>query len=179
MISERKKKSNANPDIIPQKRIKDLMLNLRALGRISPRAKVAEALKSLDKRRLRRSPQFLLVVEKVDNKEEILGKISIDEILDQIEPSTVTQEELPIFWQSQFWEECEDIMQMTTSSIMSPVTHVIHQSGTLIEAVHLMNASKIDWLPVVEGGDVVGILFKEDLFNEVLAAAKPKEPDTT
>jgi CBS domain-containing protein len=60
---------------------------------------------------------------------------------------------------------------------MSPVTHVIHQSGTLIEAVHLMNSGKIDWLPVVEGGNVVGILFKEDLFNEVFAAAKPKAAD--
>jgi CBS domain-containing protein len=179
VISERKKKSGANPDIIPQKRIKDLMLNLRALGRISPRAQVAEAVKSLDERRRIRSPLFLLVVEEVDNKEEILGKVSIDEILSQIEPSTVTREELPIFWQSQFWEECEDIMQKTTNSIMSPVTHVIHQSGTLIEAVHLMNSSKIDWLPVVEGGEVVGILFKEDLFNEVLAAAKPKGTDTT
>jgi CBS domain-containing protein len=174
---EKKKRNGENPDVIPKKRIKDLMLDLGTLERISPEIKVAEAVKILDERHKGGYPLFLLVVDEVENKEEILGMLSINDILAQMEPSTGSMEELPIFWQGQFWEECEAIMQRPTCEIMSPVTHVIHQSGTLIEAVHLMNSGKIDWLPVVEGGDVVGILFKEDLFKEILAAAKPTTAD--
>ncbi|RPI50363.1 MAG: CBS domain-containing protein, partial [Deltaproteobacteria bacterium] len=54
--------------------------------------------------------------------------------------------------------------------------HVIHQSGTLMEAVHLMTSHKIDWLPVVEGKSVVGILLKEDLFKEIVEAATTEVP---
>jgi len=162
---------------IPSKRIKDLMLDVNSLKRVSPQAEVIEAVKLLDELRQSGRSQFLLVADEAENKEEILGRLSIDDILAQMEPSTMTMEELPIFWQSQFWEECEDILQKPIGSIMSPVKHVIHQSATLIEAVHLMNSGRVDWLPVVERGNVVGILFKEDLFNEVLAAAQPKIDD--
>ena len=152
------------------------MLDLSVLKRVSPEAKVVEAVKLLDEQRQGRYPFFLLIVNETGNKEEILGKLSIDDILAQMEPSRKMTEELPIFWQSQFWEECEDILQKPIGSIMSPVKHVIHQSATLIEAVHLMNYGKVDWLPVVERGNVVGILFKEDLFNEVVAAALSYDP---
>lgn len=153
------------------------MLDISVLKRVSPQAKVVEAVKLLDERRQSGCLMFLLVVDEVGNKEEILGKLSVDDILAQMEPSTMKREELPIFWQSQFWEECEDILQKTTGSIMSPVKHVIHQSATLIEAVYLMNSGRVDWLPVVGRENVVGILFKEDLFYEVLAAAKPKNDE--
>jgi CBS domain-containing protein len=55
------------------------------------------------------------------------------------------------------------------------VTHVIHQNGTLMEALHLTNSGKVDWLPVVEKGEVVGIFLKEDLFKEVVAATEMSE----
>jgi CBS domain-containing protein len=180
MISSNKdkgKKSGENQDVIHKKRIRDLMLDISILERIGPQIKVAEAVKILDERHKRGYPLFLLVVNESGNQEEILGILSIDDILAQMEPSTRSMEELPIFWQGQFWEECEAIMQRPTCEIMSPVTYVIHQSGTLIEAVHLMNSGRIDWLPVVDGGDVVGILFKQDLSKEILAAAKPTSTD--
>lgn len=158
---------------MPEKRIQDLMLDLSTLERISPQTRLAEAVKRLDEKRHGLCCPFLLVVDEVDNKEEVLGMISVDDVLGHMEPSTKPMEELPIFWQGQFREECEAILERPTAEIMSPVTRVIHQRGTLMEAVHLMNSVRIDWLPVVEGGEVVGILFKEDLFKEVLAATQP------
>ena len=155
---------------MPEKRIKDLLLELGSLQRISPHTKVADAVKMLDEKRQSRSPSFLLVVDEVEKNEEILGMLSVNDIFGHMEPSTESMEELPIFWQGQFREECEAILERTTSEIMSPVTHVIHQSGTLMEAVHLMNSGRIDWLPVVEGEDVVGIIFRENLFSELVAA---------
>lgn len=159
---------------MPEKRIQDLMLDLSTLERISPQTRLAEAVKRLDEKRHGLCCPFLLVVDEVDNKEEVLGMISVDDVLGHMEPSTKSMEELPIFWQGQFREECEAILERPTAEIMSPVTRVIHQRGTLMEAVHLMNSVRIDWLPVVEGGEVVGILFREDLFKEVLAATQPE-----
>ena len=155
---------------MPEKRIKDLMLDVLALERISSQTKVAEAVKVLNEIQKRRCPSSLLVVDKLENKEEILGMLSIDDILAHMESSIKATEELPIFWQGQFLEECEVILKRPGSEIMSPVMHVIHQSGTLMEAVHLMTSHKIDWLPVVEGTSVVGILLKEDLFKEIVEA---------
>lgn len=160
--------------MMPEKRIKDLMLELRALQSISPRTKVADAVKILSEKG-QSTPWYLLVVDEAENKEEILGMLSVDEILGHMEPSTESMEELPIFWQGQFQEECQTILARTTGEIMSPVTHVIHQSGTLMEAVHLMNSAKIGWLPVVEGENVVGILFKKNLFSEFASVAKPEK----
>jgi CBS domain-containing protein len=159
-----------------EKRIKDLMLDVLALERISPQTKVAEAVKVLNERHKSRCPSSLLVVDEVEDKEEILGILSIDDILAHMESSTKATEELPIFWQGQFLEECDVILERPGSEIMSPVTHVIHQSGTLMEAVHLMTSHKIDWLPVVEGESVVGILLKEDLFKEIVEAATTFNP---
>jgi len=137
---------------------------------------VAEAVKVLNERHKSRCPSSLLVVDEVEDKEEILGILSIDDILAHMESSTKATEELPIFWQGQFLEECDVILERPGSEIMSPVTHVIHQSGTLMEAVHLMTSHKIDWLPVVEGESVVGILLKEDLFKEIVEAATTFSP---
>jgi len=160
-----------------EKRIKDLMLDVLALEHISPQTEVAEAVKLLNKKQKSRCPSSLLVVDKVENKEEILGMLSIDDILAHMEPSTKAREELPIFWQGQFLEECKFILKRQGSEIMSPVMHVVHQNGTLMEAVHLINSYKVDWLPVVEGENVVGILLKEYLFQEIEAIANPENLD--
>jgi CBS domain-containing protein len=162
---------------MPEKRIKDLMLDVLALERISPQTKVAEAvIKLLNEKQKIRRPSSLLVVDEVENREEILGMLSIDDILAHMESSIKAVEELPIFWQGQFLEECKVILDRRGSEIMSPVMHVVHQNGTLMEAVHLINSYKIDWLPVVEGKNVVGILFKEDLFKEIVAVTAHEVP---
>lgn len=152
----------------PEKRIKDLMLHLRTLQQISPEKKAMEGVNLLDKRGDMPMIPLVLVVD----KEEIVGILSLDDVLNQMESAEQPVEELPIFWQGQFHEECLAVMDRPVGEVMSPVTHVIRQSGTLTEAVHLMNSRCLDWLPVVEGEEVVGILPKEALLQEVLAVSR-------
>lgn len=156
--------------------LKNLMLDPAGiLEHILPETKVAEAVRMLREKWQSLCPAFLLVVDKIHDKEEILGMLSMDDILGHMEPSMESMEELPIFWQGQFREECEAVLEKQASEVMLQVTHVIHQSGTLMEALHLMNSGKVDWLPVVDKGEVVGILLKEDLFKEVVAVAETSE----
>lgn len=158
--------------MVLEKRIRDLMRELGSLEWVSPQTRVSEAVKALNGKQKAGGPLSLLVVgEKKDNR-EILGMLSANDLLCHIQPFTGSMEELPIFWQGQFQEECQAIMERPAAEIMSPVTHVIHEGGTLMEAVHLMNSEATDWLPVVEGGEVVGILFKHDLFREILEAVQ-------
>jgi CBS domain-containing protein len=156
-----------------EKRIKDLMLNIERFQRISPQIKVAEAVRALAEKRSGTGPPLLLIVEESGNKEEIVGILSIDNILSCIKPPPNPMEDIPIFWQGQFRAECEAILERLVSEIMSPVICVTHESGTLMEALHLMNSKKADSLAVVQGEDVVGVLSKEDLFEEVLQVATP------
>lgn len=154
-----------------EKRIKDLMLDLESLERISPDVALKEAVSKLGDKLRSMCPAFLVVVDEFDDNAEILGMLSVDDILFHLEPSAASMEELPIFWEGQFQEECSTILDRGVGEIMSSVTHVIHQSGTLMEAVHLLNTGEMDCLPVVDDGNVVGLLFKEDVFREVLAQA--------
>ena len=153
-----------------EKRVKDLMLTLESFLHISPQEKVGDAVKILQEQKRKGLPAFLLVVDVIDQKEEILGMLSPDALLAHMESSREPSEELPIFWQGQFREECEAIFGNSVSEIMSPVTRVIHETGTLTEAVHLMNLQGIDWLPVVAEKEVVGIVLKEALAEEVFLA---------
>jgi CBS domain-containing protein len=156
----------------PEKRIKDLMLHLKTLQQISPQKKAIEGVVLFDDRGDTPMISLVLVVDKVQGKEEIVGILSLDDILNHMESAEQPVEELPIFWQGQFHEECLAVLDRPVGEIMSPVTHVIRQSGTLTEAVHLMNSRCLDWLLVVEGEEVVGILLKKALLQEVFAIAR-------
>ena len=155
-----------------ENRIKDLMVHLKALQHISPQKKAMEGVSLLGEQGHMSKVPFVLVVDNAQSNEEIVGTLSLDNILDRIESAEQPVEELPIFWQGQFHEECVAVLERPVEEVMSPVTHVIRQSGTLTEAVHLMNSRCLDWLPVVEGEEVVGILLKEALLQEVFAIAQ-------
>jgi predicted transcriptional regulator len=158
----------------PEKRIRDLMIRLDTLHRVPPQTKVREGVNVLSEKWGTRLPPFVLVVDEIENKEEILGMLSLNDVLRHLESSSGPVDELPIFWQGQFREECESVLNMSTGEIMSPVALVIKQNCTLTEAVHLMYSKCVDWLPVVEGEQVVGILLQETLLGEVVAVAEPK-----
>jgi CBS domain-containing protein len=157
---------------LPERRIRDLMIQLESLKQISPNQRAMEGVKALDDGSGDALLPFVLVVNNAQDKEQIVGILSLDDILKHMESATEPLDELPIFWQGQFREECLAVLDQPAEKVMSPVTHVIHQSGTLTEAVHLMNSKHLDWLPVVEGEDVVGIILKEALLSEVLAVSR-------
>ncbi|MBW2109546.1 MAG: CBS domain-containing protein [Deltaproteobacteria bacterium] len=154
-----------------EKQIKDLMISLDAFEQIGPDAKVADGIKKLAGGNRAATAPLVLIVEARQDTEEIVGILSLDDVLGHMESSCEPKDELPIFWRGQFREECEAVLDAPAGGVMSPITHVIHQNGTLTEAVHLMNSKRVNWLPVVEGESVVGILAKQALLDEALAVA--------
>jgi hypothetical protein len=152
--------------MIREKGIKDVMIRLDKLRRVSPQKSVGEAVRDLKVRTTDLESPFLLVVEKNKDREEILGTLSLTNIMAAIDLSINFQEQLPIFWRGQFLEECGVVLKRRISEVMSPIIHAVHESGTLMEALHLMISKDSQILAVLNGKDLVGMLIRQNLMEE-------------
>jgi CBS domain len=152
--------------------IKDLMLGLDRLTRVSSQKTVGEVLKEFRGKAPDFGTLFLLVVDKKKNREEILGTLSTANIMDSIDLSINLDGQIPIFWRGQFAEECGAVLQKRTFEVMSPIVNAVNENGTLMEALHLMISKDNDTLAVLNGKDVVGILIRRSLREEMSRIVK-------
>jgi CBS domain-containing protein len=152
--------------------IKDVMIRLDRLRRVSSQKTVGEAVKDLKIKSTNSGFPFLLVVEKNKNREEILGTFSLANIMASIDLSINFHEQIPIFWRGQFLEECGAVLERHVFEVMSPIAHAVHENGTLMEALHLMISKDSNILAVLSGEDLVGILVKQNLMDEITRVIK-------
>ena len=148
------------------------MIRLDKLRRVSSQKSVGEAFRDLRVRSADSVFPFLLVVEKNKNREEILGTLSLSNIMAAIDLSIDFQEQLPIFWRGQFLEECGAVLKRGVFEVMSPIEHAVHESGTLMEALHLMISKESQVLAVLNGKDLVGMLIRQNLMEEIHRVVK-------
>lgn len=64
-------------------------------------------------------------------------------------------------------EECGAVLKKRVFEVMSPIIHAVHENGTLMEALHLMISKDNNALAVLSGKDLVGILVKQNLLEEI------------
>ena len=152
--------------------IRDVMIRLDRLRRVSSQKTVEEAVKKLRIKSSNSGFPFLLVVDKNKNREEILGTFSLENIIASIDLSIDFQEQIPIFWRGQFLEECGDVLKKRVFEVMSPIVHAVPENGTLMEALHLMISNENKILAVLRGKDLVGILVKQNLLDEITRVVK-------
>lgn len=149
-----------------------MMVRLDKLKRISSQKSVGQAVKTLRVRSTDLEFPFLLVVKKNENREEILGTLSLANIMAAVDHSINFQEQLPIFWRGQFQEECGAVLRRRVIEVMSPIVHAVHENGTLMEALHLMISKDTQILAVLNGKDLVGMLIRQNLMDEVTRVVK-------
>ena len=147
--------------------IRDVMVRLDRLRRVSSQKTVEEAVRKLRLKSAKTGFPFLLVVDKNKNREEILGTFSLENITASIDLSINFQEQIPIFWRGQFLEECSAVLKRRVFQVMSPIVHAVPENGTLMEALHLMILKENPILAVLSGKDLVGILVKQNLMDEI------------
>jgi CBS domain-containing protein len=147
--------------------IRDVMVRLDRLRRVSSQETVEEAVRKLRIKSTNTGFPFLLVVDKNKNREEILGTFSLENIIASIDLSINFQEQIPIFWRGQFFEECRAVLKRRVFEVMSPIVHAVPENGTLMEALHLMISKDNPILAVLSGKDLVGILVKQNLKDEI------------
>jgi hypothetical protein len=162
--------------MILERGIKDVMIRLDKLRRVSSQKSVEQAVKTLRVRSTDSEFPFLLVVKKNKNREEILGTLSLANIMAAIDHSINFQEQLPIFWRGQFLEECGAVLKRLVIEVMSPIVHAVHENGTLMEALHLMISKDTQILAVLNGKDLVGMMIRQNLMEEITRVVKHYPP---
>jgi acetoin utilization protein AcuB len=127
---------------------------------ISPETSLAEALKLMHDKNIRRLPV-------VDSHGKMVGIVSERQLL-KASPSNATT--LDIY-------EIKGAMdRVKVESIMIRDVVTATEDTTLEEIARLMAERKIGGIPIVKGGEVVGIISETDVFNsflEVLGAYEP------
>jgi CBS domain-containing protein len=73
----------------------------------------------------------------------------------------------PIFWEGQFETECNEGVNKRVGEIMLPVKAYVRESEMLMEAIFLLDKYKVDFLPVVNKDEVVGIIHLDDILKEI------------
>jgi acetoin utilization protein AcuB len=61
----------------------------------------------------------------------------------------------------------------TVESVMSANVLVVEENDTVARAAELMQTERIGALPVMKGGDLVGIVTRSDLLRALVALVKP------
>ncbi len=73
----------------------------------------------------------------------------------------------PIFWEGQFETECFEGVNKHVEEIMLPIKAYLRGSELLMEAVFLLDKYRMDFLPVVNKDEVVGIIHLDDILKEI------------
>lgn len=152
-----------------EKRVSQLFIPVEQVPWIGPHEPVEEAVRRLEGQ----GPEgFLLVVSQDDRRQEILGSLGLAEVLRRMEPPEAAGGDIPIFWQGQFQDQARQVFRRPVEEVMSPLKHALNRGSTLMEALHLMNRKDASLLIVMQGEEVVGVLPRSLLMEELVAAAR-------
>lgn len=114
---------------------------------------------------------MLVVRQKADHR-EILGMVTLDEILAKLEPTAwSTESDVPIFWQGQLTEQARELFRKEVDTVMIEPEYALNHNSTLMEALHLMNSRDARVLVVIDGDRVVGMLTRQHLQKEIISLA--------
>ena len=156
-----------------EKRVGDLVSEVKDLDWIKSGSLVGEAAGLLGRQSDRGGPGLLLVARQNKNNREILGMVTLDDILSKVEPPALAEEsDLPIFWQGQFAEQVRELFKRQVDAVMVEPEYALNRNSTLMEALHLMNSRGARILVVVDGDLVVGLITRRRLHGEIINLAQ-------
>lgn len=170
---------------INEKRVKDIMTPIEEYSTVDAGSTVKEAIAILKKSYCPDDTsscsghRTVLVHE--DNK--LTGILTFRALLTAIEPRfiKVDQWAVPVFWEGLFTERCREESRKMVKDVMTPLSLVaLEAEDTIIKAVHAMIKHKLGTLPVTKGGQIVGMVRINEIFNEIsdLVADQPAARET-
>ncbi len=108
----------------------------------------------------------------LDDKKELVGMISMGDILKAVYPSYMYMMNLGDFtWDGMVESLVGQVADKTVASIMSKQVITIKETDPLMECVDHMIRNDVKRLPVIDpNGKVVGILYERDVFFAIVKA---------
>ncbi|MCJ7616717.1 MAG: CBS domain-containing protein [Desulfobacterales bacterium] len=144
-----------------EKFVKNFMRSLDHYSYIKEDETVQAAVRLMDKVRKEGTHQCLFVVgEEQYEKQFIKGFVTPSELVFGLSAHFLkgAQKSGPVFWEGQLEAECMEGLKKHVREIMVPFVACVGESNMLMEAVFLFNKYHIDFLPVVNRDDVVGMI---------------------
>lgn len=156
--------------MLEERRVRDLMSPVSAYRKIARTSKVREAILKLKTPSGAERPRCLVVVDQSNGGSEMVGFLTISNIVEALSPRKLHMEDVDLIvsWEGQFMEECRQEGERPVNEVMSPVPAVLDINDNIIKAIYTMSKHRVDFLPVVEGLDIVGILSLDDVFADML-----------
>jgi hypothetical protein len=130
---------------------------------------IQKALVLMDRIRKESKPLCLVVLGAGHSEREIKGFLTPSELVFGLLSHFLkgVQRSGPIFWEGQFQTECLEGVNKRVKEIMLPIKAYLRGTELLMEAVFLLNKYKMDFLPVVNKDEVVGIIHLDDILEEI------------
>ena len=146
--------------------VKDFMRPLDEYDYIKEEETVQEAVRLMGEAK----PSCLIVVGRESSEKEIIkGFVTPPEIVFGLAAHFLkgAQRSGPIFWEGQLEAECLEGINQPVGEIMVPIKACARENEMVMEAVFLLNKHQVDFLPVVNKDDVVGMIHLEDILKEI------------
>jgi CBS domain-containing protein len=162
------------------KAVKDLMIGISEYPHVPQGSSVGEAIKiakaSFVKNKKYCDPLAVLVV---DEKNQLLGTVTLKDILRGLEPrflkpttkAQVPEEDeaaLSVIWDSLFDKESRDLAKRPVKEIMAPAQYSVGPDDRITKAAYLMLHHDIVLLPVLENKKkFVGLVRMLEIFDAI------------
>lgn len=171
--------------LVNEKRIKDIMTPVGEYSTVDADCTVKEAVRVLansfcpDEGGAHQGHRTVIV----NDNGKPAGFLTYRALLTAIEPRFVKVDQwaVPIFWEGLFTERCREESKKKVRDIMTPIKLIMLDSeDTIMKAVHAMIKHKLSSLPVAKGGEVVGVVRINEIFQEIsdLVADQPAALET-
>lgn len=109
------------------------------------------------------------VVFVVDKEDTLVGIITEGDIIKTLVPKYVTADEslISVMDVNYFERKCKESKNLTINEIMSKVAFMVNEDDPIIKAAAFMVVHKIQSVPVVKDGKVVGIVPRSILLKHI------------
>ena len=109
------------------------------------------------------------VIFVVDKEDKLVGIITEGDIIKMLVPKYITVDETLIFVMDEnyFERKCLESKHLTVNEIMSKVIFIVGEDDPIIKAAAFMVVNKIQSVPVVRNGKVVGIVPRSILLKHI------------
>jgi CBS domain-containing protein len=110
----------------------------------------------------------------VDKEEKLVGIVTEGDIIKVLIPKYVAVDEslISVMDVNYFERKCRESKNLPINEIMSKVTFMVGEEDPIIKAAALMVMNKIQTIPVVRNGKVVGIVPRLTLIKHITKVLK-------
>ena len=107
-----------------------------------------------------------------DDRYKLVGTLAQKDILRGIEPKFAQHygQGVPIFWDRLFESGSRIALARPIKEFMSKVTVSVDAGDDFLKASHILLHERACVLPVSDGGELIGVVTMEDLFQQITGA---------